>query len=91
MAANSHPADIGAIAIGKSWRTRARDQDLVFLCELGSPNYAITDANGDELSDRWQEALLLRCLAGKIRNEVAGGGARSAPDQSMPIGGASSP
>jgi hypothetical protein len=57
------------------WRTRARDQDLVFLCELGPPNYAITDANGDELSDRWEEALLLRQMADKLWAEVAGGGA----------------
>jgi hypothetical protein len=57
------------------WRTRARDQDLVFLCELGPPNYAITDANGDELSDRWEEALLLRQMANRLWAEVAGGGA----------------
>ena len=49
-----------------SWRARAPNEDLVFLCELGPPNYAITDANGDELSDRWQEALLLRRLAREI-------------------------
>ena len=45
------------------WRSRCPDQDPVFLCELGPPNYAITDANGDELSDRWQEALELMALA----------------------------
>ena len=45
------------------WRSRSPGEDLVFLCELGPPNYAITDFNGDELSDRWQEALELKRLA----------------------------
>jgi len=45
------------------WRARAPAEDLVFVCELGPPNYAITDARGEELSDRWEEALTLRRLA----------------------------
>jgi hypothetical protein len=45
------------------WRSRRPHEDAVFLCELGPPNYAITDANGDELSDRWQEALELKARA----------------------------
>ena len=44
-----------------SWRRRAGpDQDCIFLCELGPRDYAITDAQGEELSDRWDEALLLK-------------------------------
>jgi len=44
-----------------SWQARhATDEvPLVFLCELGPPDYALTDAAGRELSDRWEEALLL--------------------------------
>ncbi len=33
---------------------------LRFLVELGPPPYAITDAQQRELSDRWQEGLLIR-------------------------------
>jgi hypothetical protein len=44
-----------------SWRQRAaEDQNCIFLCELGPRDYAITDGNGEELSDRWSEALLLK-------------------------------
>jgi sugar phosphate isomerase/epimerase len=44
-----------------AWQTRhvGEDAALVFLCELGPPDYAITDAQGRELSDRWEEAVLL--------------------------------
>ncbi len=45
----------------RGWRERnPPNASLVFLCELGPPGYAITDANGAELSDRWTEALLIR-------------------------------
>lgn len=44
-----------------SWRRRfPADRDCIFLCELGPRDYAITDVNGEELSDRWSEALLLK-------------------------------
>jgi hypothetical protein len=44
-----------------AWRERSDDNaTLRFLCELGPPSYAITDAQGLELSDRWEEALTIR-------------------------------
>lgn len=44
------------------WRKRNEENaTLHFLCELGPPPYAITDGNQEELSDRWQEALQIKC------------------------------
>ena len=49
------------------WRRRNDDQaTLRFLCELGPPPYAMTDANQAELSDRWLEALEIRAWVEQI-------------------------
>ena len=45
----------------QKWRERnGENKTLYFLCELGPPGYAITDATQLELSDRWQEALIIK-------------------------------
>ncbi len=41
------------------YRARTND-DCVFLCELGPPEYAMTDATGREMSSRWDEALTIK-------------------------------
>jgi hypothetical protein len=55
------------------WRSRAADGDrLVFTTELGPPQwYAISGPDGDEMSDRWQEALMLRHEIQAVWEETA--------------------
>jgi hypothetical protein len=54
-----------------AWHGQAGPEDeLVFVTELGPPTYAITGADGGELSDRWEEALLLKDLVRELWSRV---------------------
>jgi len=56
------------------WRSRHEaDATMNFLCELGPPPYAITDKDGYELSDRWQEALVIKDRVRAIWNDLSPG------------------
>lgn len=53
------------------WKARnPADATLIFLCELGPPSYAMTDKDGLELSDRWEEALLIKSWVEQIWSEL---------------------
>lgn len=54
----------------QSWLQRNSDGDCLFLCELGPPEYAMTDSNGVEMSNRWEEALLIKSWIEMIWGEL---------------------
>ncbi|MFT5597353.1 MAG: hypothetical protein ACI9YO_001220 [Gammaproteobacteria bacterium] len=49
---------------------KASQDACVFLCELGPPPYAITDSTGYELSDRWEEALIMKASVENIWKDI---------------------
>lgn len=55
-----------------SWRERNEDGDCIFLCELGPPEYAMTDANGVEMSNRWEEAQTIKGWVEDIWDDLGG-------------------
>lgn len=61
----------------RSWRKRAAaDAILSFACELGPRPYAITDRDGNDTTDRWEEALLIKSL---VRNLFEGTAVEAQP------------
>jgi hypothetical protein len=78
----SFPQNAKWVALFREWwrqgfaawlaRHAGEDSAMVFLCELGPPDYAITDAEGRELTDRWAEAMLLAQWARELWSELCG-------------------
>ena len=53
----------------QSWRKRAgTDATFVFTCELGPQPYAISGPDGKDLSDRWEDAQVLRDIIKDVWN-----------------------
>lgn len=54
--------DLWAVAM-RAWRKSAGPGDILpFVSELGPPTYGLVDRDGVELSDRWEQSLVLRRL-----------------------------
>jgi len=62
----------------RSWSRRAGpDDSLAFVCELGPRPYAIVDRDGNDTTDRWEEALLLKTAVEALWNNSGSGNAPS--------------
>lgn len=56
------------------WRERNSSGDCIFVCELGPPEYAMTDAQGREMSNRWAEAQMIKGWVQEIWEDLGGDG-----------------
>lgn len=54
------------------WRARNPTGDCIFVCELGPPEYAMTGPDGREMSNRWEEAQLIKTWVREIWDELGG-------------------
>ena len=45
---------------------------MTFVVELGPPTYAMQGADGQELSDRWEEAIQIKDLVRALRKPFPG-------------------
>jgi hypothetical protein len=54
------------------WRARNPTGDCIFVCELGPPEYAMTGPDGREMSNRWEEAQLIKAWVREIWDELGG-------------------
>ena len=54
------------------WRARNASGDCIFVCELGPPEYAMTGPDGREMSNRWEEALLIKSWVQQIWDDLGG-------------------
>ena len=52
------------------WKKRNLIGNFLFLCELGPPEYAMTDQSGKEMSNRWEESLLIKSWVQEIWAET---------------------
>lgn len=51
----------------KSWKSRAdKNNSLIFTCEIGPNPYAITGSDGNDLTDRWNESLIMKDMVKNI-------------------------
>ena len=55
----------------EDWRKR-NSGNCIFLCELGPPEYAMTGPDGNEMSNRWEEALQIRSWVQNIWKDLGG-------------------
>jgi hypothetical protein len=58
----------------RAWLRDARPGDVLpFASELGPPSYAIVDPSGREISDRWEQSLVMKRLAEQAWEQARAG------------------